>query len=62
MHNKVKAEIKQAIELFYKNKFSESDGNLHKTWQLINELILQINLAGLLLRNYKSEWSFYDFN
>ena len=38
MHNKVKAEIKQAIELFYKNKFSESDGNLHETWKLINEL------------------------
>ena len=46
MHNKVNAKIKQAIVLFYKNKFCESDGDLHKTWQLINELILLINPAG----------------
>ena len=32
---KVNAEIKQAYELFYKNKFSETDGDLHKTWQVI---------------------------
>ena len=26
-------------QLFYENKFSESDGDLHKTWQeVINEL------------------------
>ena len=35
----------------YLNKFSESDGDPHKTWQVINELILLINPAGLLLRN-----------
>ena len=29
------AKIKQAIELFYKNKFSESDGDPHKTGHLI---------------------------
>ena len=32
---KVNAEIKQAYELFYKNKFSETDGDPHKTWQVI---------------------------
>ena len=26
------------IELFYENKFSESDGDPRKTWQVINEL------------------------
>ena len=26
------------IELFYENKFSESDGVPRKTWQVINEL------------------------
>ena len=46
---KVNAEIKQAYELFYKNKFSETDGDPHKTWQVINELILLINPAGLPL-------------
>ena len=46
MHNKVNAEIKRANKTFYKYKFSESDGNLHKTWHFINELILLINLAG----------------
>ena len=49
MHNKVNAEIKQANELFYKNKFSNSDGDPHKAWQVINELL--INPAGLLVRN-----------
>ena len=34
MHNKVNAEIKQANELFYENKFSESDGDPHKIWQV----------------------------
>ena len=38
MHNKVSAEIKQANKLFYKNKFSKSNGDLHKAWQVINEL------------------------
>ena len=38
MHNKVNAEMKQANKLFYKNKFSESDGDPHKMWQVINEL------------------------
>ena len=51
MHNKVNADIKQANKLFYKNKFGESDGDPHKTWQVINELILLINPAGLLVRN-----------
>ena len=26
------------IELFYENKFSKSDGDPRKTWQVINEL------------------------
>ena len=48
----VNAEIKWAkYELFYKNKFSETDGDPHKTWQVINELILLINPARLPLRN-----------
>ena len=38
MHNKDNAEMKQANKLFYKNKFSESDGDPHKMWQVINEL------------------------
>ena len=38
MHNKVSAEIKQANKLFYKNKLSKSNGDLHKAWQVINEL------------------------
>ena len=51
MHNKVKyADIKQANELL-KEKFSESDGDPHKTWQVINKPILLIIPAGLLLRN-----------
>ena len=48
---KINAEIEQAYELFYKNKLSETDGDPHKTWQVINELILLINPARLLLRN-----------
>ena len=44
-NDKVNAKIKQAIELFYKNKFSESQGDLHKMWQLINELT-SVNPAG----------------
>ena len=38
MRNKVNVSIRQAKELFYKNKFTESDGDLRKTWQVINEL------------------------
>ena len=32
MRNKVNAAIRQAKELFYKNKFSDSDGDPRKTW------------------------------
>ena len=32
MRNKVKVAIRQAKELFYKNKFSESYGDPRKTW------------------------------
>ena len=46
MHNKVNAKIKQAIELFYKNKFSESDGDPHKMGQLIKFTLLLINPGG----------------
>ena len=38
MRNKVNVAIRQAKELFYKNKFSKSDGDPRKTWQVINEL------------------------
>ena len=38
MRNKVKFAIRQAKELFYKNKFSKSDGDPRKPWQVINEL------------------------
>ena len=38
MRNKVNVSIRQAKELFYKNKFTESDGDPRKTWQVINEL------------------------
>ena len=36
IRNKVNVVIRQAKELFYRNKFSESDGDLRKTWQVIN--------------------------
>ena len=36
MRNKVSVVIRQAKELFYRNKFSEFDGDLRKTWQVIN--------------------------
>ena len=39
MRNKVSVAIRQAKELFYKNKFSKFDGDPRKTWQVINELI-----------------------
>ena len=38
MRNKVNVTIRQAKELFYGNKFSESDGDPRKRWQVINEL------------------------
>ena len=38
LRNKVNVAIRQAKELFYKNKFSESDGGPRKKWQVINEL------------------------
>ena len=38
MRNKVNVTIRLAKELFYKNKFSDSDGDPRKTWQVINEL------------------------
>ena len=38
MRNKVNVAIRQVKELVYKNKFSESDGDPCKTWQVINEL------------------------
>ena len=40
MRNKVKVAIRQAKELFYKNKFSESDGDPRKTWQGSMSLLL----------------------
>ena len=43
MRNKVNVAIQQAKELFYKNKFSESDGDPRKTWQVINELTRRKN-------------------
>ena len=43
MRNKVNVAIRQAKELFYKNKFSESDGDPRKTWQVINELTRRKN-------------------
>ena len=38
VRNKVNVAIRQAKELFYKKKFSKSDGDPRKTWQVINEL------------------------
>ena len=39
------------MNYFIKTKLSETDGDPHKTWQVINELILLINPARLPLRN-----------
>ena len=38
MRNKVNADIKSAKELYYKNKFIDTDNDPSKTWQLIIEL------------------------
>ena len=55
MCNKVNTEIKAAKELFYNNKFIETNGDPSKTWQIIHELtslkavnlsIREINLNG----------------
>ena len=55
MRNKVNTEIKAAKELFYNNKFIETNGDPRKTWQIINDLtsrkavnpsIKEINLNG----------------
>ena len=60
MRNKVNVAIRQAKELFYKNKFSESDGDPRKTWQVINELtcrktgrssIRELTLNGVSITN-----------
>ena len=51
MHNKVNAEIKQAFYYFITTNLANLMANCIKTWQVINELILLINPAGLLLRN-----------
>ena len=55
MRNKVNTEIKAAKELFYNNKFTETNGDPSKTWQIIHDLtsrkavnlsIREINLNG----------------
>ena len=38
MRNKVNTEIKAAKELFYNNKFTETNGDPSKTWQIIHDL------------------------
>ena len=58
MRNKVSTEIKAAKELFYNNKFTETNGDPRKTWQIIHELtsrktvnlsITEINLNGTFI-------------
>ena len=60
MRNKVNVAIRQAKELFYKNKFSKSDGDPRKTWQVINELtsrktdrssVSELSLNGVSITN-----------
>ena len=55
MRNKVNTEIKAAKELFYNNKFTETNGDPRKTWQIIHDFtsrkavnlsIREINLNG----------------
>ena len=36
--NAVNKDVNLAKELYYKNTFHENEGNLHKTWGIINEL------------------------
>ena len=59
MGNKVNFAI-QAKQLFYKNKFSKSDGDPRKTWQVINELtsrktgrssVRELSLNGVSITN-----------
>ena len=59
MRNKVNVAI-QAKQLFYKNKFSKSDGDPRKTWQVINELtsrktgrssVSELSLNGVSITN-----------
>ena len=60
MRNKVNVAIRQAKELFYKNKFSKSDGDPRKPWQVINELtsrktgrssVRELSLNGVSITN-----------
>ena len=60
MRNKVNVAIRQAKELFYKNKFGKSDGDPRKTWQVINELtsrktgrssVRELSLNGVSITN-----------
>ena len=69
MHNKVNAEIKQANKLFYKNKFSESDGDPHKMGQVINELtshksgrssVKELSLNGVSITNLTALSNTFD--
>ena len=55
MRNKVNTEIQAAKELFYNNKFTETNGDPRQTWQIIHDLtsrkavnlsIREINLNG----------------
>ena len=45
------------IELFYENKFSESDGVPRKTWQVINELTSR-KTGRSSVKGVESEWCF----
>ena len=58
MHNDCNTEIKTAKKIFYNNKFIETNGDPHKTWQTINDLtspkavhstIREINLNGTFI-------------
>ena len=58
MRNKVHTEIKLTKELFYNNKYIETNGHPCKTWQIINDLtsgnvvnssIREINLNGTFI-------------
>ena len=60
VRNKVNVAIRQAKELFYKKKFSKSDGVPRKTWQVINELtsrktgrssVRELSLNGVSITN-----------
>ena len=49
MRNKVNTEIKAAKELFYNNKFTETNGDPSKTWQIIHDLT-SLKAVNLLIR------------